>query len=91
MGIVRDKMSRFNLVIGEIAASTARHQNLLAHLIGMVKHRNTLALLASLGGTHQAGGTATDNQSIVLLHIRSEIPVGSEVPVSNSVSQPCTR
>ena len=57
--------------IGEIAASAARHQDLLADLVGTLQHQHATAPAPGHKGTHQAGRTAADNDHIELTHGRS--------------------
>ncbi|MNI24573.1 hypothetical protein D3C73_781970 [compost metagenome] len=60
--VLREKIARFGVHVGEIAAATARHQDFLAGLVGMVEQQH---LAPAPGGgqcTHQpCGASANDH------------------------------
>ncbi len=53
--------------VGEVAASTARDQDLLADPFGMIEQNNTAPALAGLDSTHQASRTGADYDHVELL------------------------
>ena len=52
--------------MGEVATPTAGHQDLAADLFGVLQQQNPAAPVGSGCGAHQARGTATDNDNIVI-------------------------
>src|SRR3546814_9360589 len=54
--------------IGEIAATAAGHQDLLADAIGAFDHQHAPPARAGGRCTHQAGGTAADDDHVKMLH-----------------------
>ena len=62
MRIRRREARRLAVQVGEIAASTARHQDFLADFVGAFQDDNPSAALTGGYRTHEAGGaTAKDN------------------------------
>src|SRR5690554_7878656 len=66
MGIVREEVRRRAVQVGEITAATARHQDFLAGLVGVVNHQHLAAAIARGGRTHQPGGTGADDDYVIL-------------------------
>ena len=50
--------------IGEIAASAAGDQDLLAQPVGVFEYGDAAAALAGLDGAHQASRAAAENQCV---------------------------
>ena len=61
----RQVVGRRRAGIGEVAASAAGHQDLLADLVGMVDHQHAQPALASRDRRHQACGAGADDDGVV--------------------------
>ena len=66
VGIGRKIVGRSDVQVGEIAASTPRHQDLFAHPLGMFDQANTASPLPGHRRTHQSGGTAAHHHYVGL-------------------------
>ncbi|KAG0918764.1 hypothetical protein G6F32_016403 [Rhizopus arrhizus] len=60
----RQEVGRGGAGVGEVAAATARHQDLLADLVGMVDHLHLAAALAGGDRSHQPGRAGADDHYI---------------------------
>ena len=70
-------MFRPRMQVGEIAAASARDQNLLANSICAFQHQHAPATLAGFNGTHQARSTGSENDSVVWA-VHSEMSLAGE-------------
>src|SRR3546814_1113570 len=68
MRIRRKMVPGAGMQIGEIAATAAGHQDLLADAIGAFDHQHAPPARAGGRCTHQAGGTAADDDHVKMLH-----------------------
>ena len=64
MWIVGDVVVGTDVGIGEIAASTTGHQDLLAGFVGVVEHHDLPVTFARFNGAHQASCAGTDDQNV---------------------------
>src|SRR6202140_2463645 len=64
MRIAGEKILRPAVEVGEIAAPTARDENLLSQLVCTFEYRDATAALARLNGAHQACCAAAENQCV---------------------------
>ncbi len=60
----RQEVGRGGAGVGEVAAATAGHQDLLADLVGMVDHLHLAAALASRDRGHQPGRAGADDHHV---------------------------
>ena len=67
MWIAADKVLVTDIEVGKIASTTTRHQNLASRLITAFKHADTFSAQPGLPCGHQASGSATENDGIVVL------------------------
>jgi hypothetical protein len=65
--IMRKKIIRGGVQVGEVAAAAAGDQNLPADSIRALQHEDTPTALAGFDGTHQAGGTSSENDDVEFL------------------------
>jgi hypothetical protein len=79
MPIGRNEIVRAGVQVGEITASAAGDQNLLADPIRAFEQQDTPASLAGFEGTHQAGSARSENDDVVFLiragmiHVRTSL------------------
>ena len=59
--ILREKIARFCVHIGEIATATAGHQDFLARLVGVVEQHHLASSTGSGQGAHQACGASAND------------------------------
>jgi hypothetical protein len=64
MRVGRKKIFGSAMQIGEVAAASARDEDLLADLVGVFEDRDAASTLAGLDGAHQARGAAAENQCL---------------------------
>jgi hypothetical protein len=69
MRIRGDEVFRPAMQVGEITSSATGYENLLADSIRMFDEGDTASALACLNGTHQAGGSATENNCVINLSL----------------------
>src|SRR5437899_11660899 len=62
--IVRDKVFRLTMKVGEIAAATAGYQNLFANAPGAFEHSHAPAPLPCLDSAHEPSRTAAENNYV---------------------------
>lgn len=63
-----DEPGRLTVRIGEVAAPTARHQDLLADPVGTFEDNDTMSAIAGGNRTHEPGGTTADNDYVDTRH-----------------------
>jgi hypothetical protein len=68
MWIFRDEVVRSSTSVGEVAATTARNENLSADLCRVVKESNFATTLPGASGAHHARAASSNYDNIVLLH-----------------------
>ena len=73
MGILRKKGGRLDIVVGEVAASTAGDQEFLAGFMRMIQNQNPAPATSGRSGTHQSGRTGSDDNDIPLIHINHHV------------------
>jgi hypothetical protein len=64
--------------VGEVAASTARNQDLFANAPGALQHRYTSATLAGLNSAHEPSRAAPQDDDVKVLFHASPASVGRE-------------
>src|SRR5690554_8002773 len=74
-GIGGEKITGAAGKIGEIAAPTARHQNLATRTLGMIQHQHALAGITSRKRTHQPGSTGANDYYV---RIHASLPRSEE-------------
>jgi hypothetical protein len=74
-GLPEKNRSGRHVAIGEVAASAARDQDLLADLLGMVEQQDPSAALARPHRTHQARGAAAQDDDVERLVHASALPM----------------
>ena len=62
----RDKVVSTDVQVGEVAATTAGHENLLAHLVGFFQNQYTTTTLSGGECAEQACGTATQHDDVIV-------------------------
>jgi hypothetical protein len=67
MFVGADEILRLGVEIREIAASTAGDQDFFAAALGPFEDGYALAALAGFDGTHQARGTAADDDCVEIV------------------------
>jgi hypothetical protein len=66
--VLREEVDRVRVHVGEVAAATTGHEDLLARLVGVVDEQHLAAACGGGHGTHQAGGTCADNHNVGRAH-----------------------
>lgn len=69
MWVMGNIMLRLDVIIGEVAASTARHEDFLPSLVGTVYYQDSSASLASFDGAHQARGPCAYYDDVEIVHV----------------------
>ena len=68
--IVRQKIRRAGVQIGEIAAPAAGDANLLGRVPRLLQHQHRASALAGDAGAHQARGARPENDDVVAIRVR---------------------
>ena len=68
MWVFREKVARFALHIGEIAASAARHKDFLARFVGVIQQQYLTPAPCSRQRAHKSGRTGTNNHDMGRQH-----------------------
>ena len=68
MWIVRHEVGRLAPQVCEVAAPAARHEYLLADLVGALEDYDIAAAIGGCHSTHQTSGTAADYENIGICH-----------------------
>ena len=66
--ILRGEVGRLRVQVGEVAAPSTGHEDLLARLVGAVDEQHLTAALCGGEGTHQPGGTCADDHNVGSAH-----------------------
>jgi len=68
MGVLTEVGGGLNIKIGEVAASTARHQNFASRFLAIINQQNAATRLSGHCGTKHPCGSCANNNGIKLFH-----------------------
>ncbi len=75
MRVLREEVGRLRVDVGEVAAATTGHEDLLARLVGVLDEQHLAAAFGGRQGAHQTGGTCADDHNVGGAHNSSSITV----------------
>jgi hypothetical protein len=87
MRVVRDEVFRLAVEVGEVTATSAGDEDLLARPLGALKHRHAPPAPAGFHRAHQAGSARAEDDSIKIMS-QENFSRLHQIVVCNRILQP---